>query len=40
MYLQSSEQFVKVDDLSILDIAVCLSVCQSVFYFSLCLPEW
>jgi len=32
MYLQSSEQFVKVDDLSILDIAV--SVCLSVsLYF-------
>ena len=36
MYLQSSEQFVKVDDLYILDIvvSVCLSVCLSVsLYF-------
>ena len=34
MYLQSSEQFVKVDDLSILDIVVpvCLSVCILFFF--------
>ena len=39
MYLRSSEQFVKVDHLFVLDIA--LSICLSVFHFMfLYLPEW
>ena len=42
MYLQSSEQFVKVDDLSILDIvvSVCLSVCLSVCILFFFMSTW